>query len=99
MTRLTKPSGVAGLGGLDRTFTGSGRRRLPIPHAFKATPDHPAVARLASDIHFPASKVMGIPDREHCQAANRTAADIEGHSTAAKFREPERLSARGTDGR
>jgi hypothetical protein len=30
---------------------------------------------------------------EHRQAAKRAAADIEGHSTAAKFGQPGRLSA------
>ena len=30
---------------------------------------------------------------EHCQAAKRAAADIEGHSAAAKFGQPGRLSA------
>ena len=35
----------------------------------------------------------GIPDRgEHRQAAKRAAADIEGHSAAAKFGQPGRLS-------
>jgi hypothetical protein len=36
----------------------------------------------------------GIPDRgEHSQAAKRATADIEGHSEAAKFSQPGRLSA------
>ena len=36
---------------------------------------------------------VSVPYRgEHCQAANRAAADIEGHSEAAKFSEPGRLS-------
>jgi hypothetical protein len=30
---------------------------------------------------------------EHCQTAKRAAADIEGHSTAAKFSQPGRLRA------
>jgi len=35
----------------------------------------------------------GIPNRgEHCQAAERPAVVIEGHSTAAKFSQPGRLS-------
>jgi len=47
---------------------------------------------LASDIHFPAGQVIGVPDRgEHRQAAKRAAADIEGHSQAAKFGQPGRL--------
>jgi hypothetical protein len=29
---------------------------------------------------------------KHCQAAERAAADIEGHSTAAKFSQPGRLN-------
>jgi hypothetical protein len=41
----------------------------------------------------------GIPYRgEHCQAAKRSAADIEGHSKAAKFGQSRRLSAKA-DGR
>ena len=36
----------------------------------------------------------GVPDRgEHRQATKRAAADIEGHSEAAKFSQPGRLSA------
>ncbi len=36
----------------------------------------------------------GVPHRgEHRQAAKRAAADIEGHSAAAKFSQPRRLSA------
>ena len=45
----------------------------------------------------PESRVMPrrFPNRrELCQAAKRTAADIEGHSEAAKFGQPRRLSAR-----
>jgi hypothetical protein len=35
----------------------------------------------------------GIPHRgEHCQAAERAAADIEGHSEAAELGQPGRLS-------
>jgi hypothetical protein len=35
------------------------------------------------------------PDRgEHCQAAKRTAADIEGHPEAAELSQPRRLRAR-----
>ena len=36
---------------------------------------------------------------EHRQAVNRAAADIEGHSAAAKFSRAGRLSTRETDGR
>jgi hypothetical protein len=37
----------------------------------------------------------GVPYRgEHCQADKRAAADIEGHSEAAKFGQPGRLNAR-----
>jgi hypothetical protein len=36
----------------------------------------------------------GVPYRgKHCQAAERAAADIEGHPAAAKFGQPGRLSA------
>jgi hypothetical protein len=36
----------------------------------------------------------GVPNRgEHRQAAERAAADIEGHPAAAKFSQPGRLSA------
>jgi hypothetical protein len=36
----------------------------------------------------------GVPYRgEHCQTAERTAADIEGQSAAGKFGQPRRLSA------
>jgi hypothetical protein len=36
----------------------------------------------------------GVPDRgEHCQATKRAAANIEGHSEAAKHGQPGRLSA------
>src|ERR1700687_5701886 len=39
----------------------------------------------------------GIPDRgEHCEAAERAAADFEGHPEAAKFSEPGRLRSWGS---
>jgi hypothetical protein len=41
----------------------------------------------------PAIARRGVPYRgEHRKAAERAAADIEGHSAAAKFGQPERLS-------
>jgi hypothetical protein len=44
---------------------------------------------LASDIHLPVGQVIGIPYRgEHRQASKRAVADIERHSTAAKFGQP-----------
>jgi hypothetical protein len=56
----------------------------------RATPIWP----LASDIHSPAGQVIGIPYRgEHCQAAKRATADIEGHSEAAEYSQPRRLRA------
>jgi len=37
----------------------------------------------------------GVEYRELCQTAKRVAADVEGHSTAAQFGQPRRLSGDG----
>jgi hypothetical protein len=48
----------------------------------------PAISGQSTDAR------RGVPYRgEHCQAAQRAAADIEGHSTAAELGQPRRLSA------
>ena len=48
----------------------------------------------AADVDEAAVARRGISiGREHSQAAKRAAADIEGHSEAAKFDQPGRLSA------
>jgi hypothetical protein len=53
----------------------------------------PAISGQSTDAR------RGILDRaEHLQAAQRAAADIEGHSKAVKYGQPRRLSARA-DGR
>jgi hypothetical protein len=54
---------------------------------YRLTPGQPAInTRARFNVCPPAHPRRGIPDRgEHRQAAERAAADIEGHSTAAKF--------------
>ena len=59
---------------------------------YRLTLDQPPVNTRARYNVCPTHARRGVPYRgEHCQAAKRAAADIEGHSATAQFGQPRRL--------
>src|SRR5271154_5968397 len=77
------------------SYPNNDQARDPPRRSKRAKSDISRCGKLPTISGQPTDARRGIPyPGEHRQAAKRAAADIEGHSTAAKFSQPERLRPR-----